>query len=175
MHPQPALAPFEEIRTQLHLQFTDTLRERFGNPSLSVTALNRKVLDGIRIHWEASPHRRLKHWNWKALHRDVVYARARFEAAVMDDEVPILVVIGKLSKDGKFLGVPRLEAHPGIHALKGHAAEIAIDMAFAFTKAIGAKELRIQDPLEELYGYYEALGLTPVSGPGSELYFALAV
>ena len=163
----------KQVREAIYLEASAFIRRQYSRATLTVGSFSPDVFHAIRMHW-GPEKRRYEHWDWKAIHQGVVNKPCRFEAVICNGRLPLGLVLGKPDRSGRYLGIPFLEAYPARHPLTGETAANLLAIARTYAQELGLKEIRLLNPIEELIGFYQALGFQIARSSSKELYLVQA-
>jgi hypothetical protein len=145
-------------------------------PNLVLRDFGSNPFREVEKDWAPSAHRKLQ-WDWTNWYQGFRRSPNRIEVAAYVGEALRGLFLGTVvqPKDGTALRVQihYIEGCPGPHELKGQVIALMLDLAEAYALVIGAKELRIVQPLERLIPYYEGYGLKLVKPAQGNIYLSI--
>jgi hypothetical protein len=98
----------------------------------------------------------------------------RFEVAVWSAQTLCGLAVG--APRSNFCRVDYVEGSPDpSHPLRGHVTIVALGVAVAYAAALGLKEVRLMNPLEDVVPHYIMLGFSLVSLPDGTTYCRVEV
>jgi hypothetical protein len=139
------------------------------------------TLDTWRYTWRGSQPFGYGGWNWPGLVKPVWRRPSGFHLAIWSQDQLCGLSVGRASKrrpGGRrhTLSIHFLEGNPdSTHPLKGHVANLAIACADAYAAALGARTLRLVDPLPGLLRLYWGLGFSIATDDSAPLYLERSI
>ena len=126
--------------------------------------IDRQAL-AVRRHTWTYPHwSGAGGWNWDKLAHSVLRRPSGFPIAVWSGDRLLALAVGRASRRRASrmrhtLSIHYVEAHPDpLHPLRGRVLRIVFNAAEEYGRLLGAKRLRLLDPLPELVPHYRSMG-----------------
>lgn len=140
----------------------ERLASEYPNLALQLTVVDGPLAKQLGKVFSAQDLERWVDWDWVALfHKRVKREKSAWMFAVVVAETYGAVCYGTISIDNDCVSVEYLERKLDVAALKGIAAEIAIQYVEALASYLGLGEIRVCDPDPALIEFYEQnFGLT---------------
>lgn len=112
---------------------------------------------------EGSPARRVPDWQWLQLYHRRSKKPEGWLFSLRFRQRASVLAMGTIQLQHDYVAVDRIERRTDQPELKGNAAPIALAFAEIVARTLGLRQVRINDPFNELLPYYEQkLGFTPV-------------
>jgi hypothetical protein len=143
------------------------LAERLATPaavSIRLTDIDPHALDVWRATWDGAHPLGYGGWEWPGLVERISRRPSAFQVAIWSGEQLCGLAVGRMSKrrpSGRrhTVSVHFLEGNPHReHPLRGRVADIAIGAAEAYARVLGARRVRLIDPLPGVFHIYLRLG-----------------
>ena len=156
---------YERFRQQAR-QFAHELLPYQDKALIGLSSIDSKAISQSKT-WAGLPGR-VTDWDW--LDGSSTYRRRypkRFELAIWYGSILCGLTLGRPSYRGTWMRLDFVERRPGINPLQGRIVPISLTAIEAYAELLGAQQVRIMDPFEDVIGYYASFGYTVVRRNGS--------
>jgi hypothetical protein len=173
---QKALQRYTRLR-RLAYEAVERLGDSRGATGIRLTDIDSHALDAWRSTWIHAHPLGYGGWDWDGLVARVCTRPSAFQVAIWSGEELCGLAVGRVSRrrpSGRrhTVSVHYLEGSPDRgHPLRGRVAEVAIAAADAYGVILGARRVRLIDPLPGVFRTYERLGFSIARESGIRLYF----
>jgi hypothetical protein len=163
----------ERYRQKRHQAFRESERVLAGLPEFEgmdvrLCEIDLLLLQAVMVSGWQNHAQRAVQWDWLKL---CLWFRrnhpSRFDLMILCQGQLCALALGKLSASKSYCSVAYVEGAPGqTHQLKGKVLAIVLSALQHYCGAVGAPEMRLEQPLPQLIGLYtRRYGFTLVTPP----------